>query len=146
MLINHYSKATSLRRMRARTLKRLPSLTTRNLFPHTPPHSRLYFLRIRYLPPNTPGSSILLQSHPNLHLHWPHPYQCSPEICTVFIKVTQENATRSPVVMGLILRPMVVTPVTRVWPPPMPNDGLSNDVLTYILSNEISPLLLVDYM
>lgn len=136
--MNHCSKATSLRRMRARTLKRLLSLPTRNLFPHTPPLSRLYFLQIRYLPPD---SSILLRSHSNLHLHWPHPYKRSPEICTMFIKVTQDKATRSPVVMGLILRPMVVTPVTRVWPRPMPNDGLSNDVFTYILPNGISPLL-----
>jgi hypothetical protein len=146
MLINRYSKATSLRRMRARTLKRLPSLPTRNLFPHTPPLSRLYFLQIRYLPPETRCSSILLQSHSNLHLLWRHPCQRSPEICTMFIKVTQEKATRSPVVMGLVLRPMVVTPVTQVWPRPMPNDGLSNDVFTYIISNKISPLLLVDYV
>lgn len=146
MPINHFSKATSLRRMRAPTLKRLPSLPTRNLFPHTPPRSRLYFLRIRYPSPETPGSSILLQIHPNLHLSWPHPYQRLPEIRAMFIKVTPEIATRSPVVMGLILRPMVVTPVTRVWPRPMPNDGLSNDVPTYILLNGISSLLLVDYM
>jgi len=64
----------------------------------------------------------------------------------MFIKVTQEKTTKSPVVMGLILRPMVVTPATRVWLRPMPNDGLSNDVFTYILSNGISPLLSVDYM